>query len=95
MSNSNGLREDVEQVKGQMVDNIGKVLDRGERLDDLDVRAENLNARAGEFQVLGTRLKRKLWWQNARLWIIIVIIVIIILLVIAAIIAGAVAGSQN
>jgi len=93
MSNVNRLREDVEDVKGQMVQNIEKVIDRGERLDDLNERTENLNARAGEFQTMGTRLKRKLWWQNVKLWIILIIIIVVILAII--IIAIAVGVSQS
>lgn len=95
MSNVDSLREDVEQVKGQMVENIGKIIERGERLEDLDERTDTLRNRAGQFQVLGTQLKRKFWWQNFRLWIIVIVIIVVILLVIGAIIAGVVAGSLN
>ena len=93
MSRVNQLREDVEEVKGQMVHNIDKVIERGERLDDLNERTEQLNSRAGEFQTVSTRLKRKLWWQNVKLWIILIIIIIVILAVI--IIAIAVGVSQS
>ena len=93
MSNVQRLRDDVEEVKGQMVQNIDKVIERGERLDDLNERTENLNARAGEFQTVSTRLKRKLWWQNVKLWIILIIIVLVILAVI--IVAIAVGVSQS
>ena len=93
MSNVKRLRDDVEEVKGQMVQNIDKVIERGERLDDLNERTENLNARAGEFQTVSTRLKRKLWWQNVKLWIILIIIVLVILAVI--IVAIAVGVSQS
>ena len=93
MSKVNQLREDVEEVKGQMVHNIDKVIERGERLDDLNERTEQLNSRAGEFQTVSTRLKRKLWWQNVKLWIILIIIIIVILAVI--IIAIAVGVSQS
>ena len=93
MSRVQHLREDVEEVKGQMVHNIDKVIERGERLDDLNERTEQLNSRAGEFQTVSTRLKRKLWWQNIKLWIILIIIIVVILAVI--IIAIAVGVSQS
>ena len=95
MSRVNQLREDVEEVKGVMVQNIDKVIDRGERLDDLNERTEQLNSRAGEFQTVGTRLRRKLWWQNVKLWIILIIIIVIILAVIIVAIAVGVSQSNN
>jgi len=93
MSRVQRLRDDVEEVKGQMVQNIDKVIERGERLDDLNERTEQLNSRAGEFQTVSTRLKRKLWWQNIKLWIILIIIIVVILAVI--IVAIAVGVSQS
>ena len=95
MSHVHRLRDDVEEVKGQMVQNIEKVIDRGERLDDLNERTEHLNARAGEFQTVGTRLRRKLWWQNVKLWIILIIIIVVILAVIIIAIAVGVSQSNN
>ena len=95
MSDVNQLREDVGEIKEQMVTNIGKVIDRGEKLEDLNKRTDVLNARASEFEVVGRALHRKLWWQNARLWLIIIIIAIVILIVLAGIIAGIVVGTSN
>lgn len=34
------------------------------------------------FQRTATRLKRKLWWQNVKLWIILIAIILVILAVI-------------
>ena len=34
------------------------------------------------FQRTATRLKRKLWWQNVKLWIILIIIILVIVAVI-------------
>jgi len=34
------------------------------------------------FQRTATRLKRKLWWQNIKLWIILIVIILVILAVI-------------
>ena len=48
------------------------------------VLAELMKESASMFQTSATRLKRKLWWQNVKLWI----ILIIIFLVIVAVIVG-------
>ncbi len=44
--------------------------------------AEYLNQNADMFQRTATRLKRKLWWQNVKLWIILIVIILVILAVI-------------
>eukprot|EP00731_Ephydatia_muelleri_P014425 Em0008g145a len=89
------LRNQVDEVKGVMRQNIEKVAQRGEKLEDLGERAENLSHDANNFQRSAVRLKRKLWWQNVKLWIILIIVILVILGVIAAIIAIAVTQTKN
>ena len=43
---------------------------------------EYLNQNADMFQRTATRLRRKLWWQNVKLWIILIVIILAILAVI-------------
>ena len=95
MSKVQQLREDVEEVKGQMIQNIDKAIERGDILDDLREPIEDLNARANEFRLSSTRLKRKLWWQNIKLWIILIVIILVILGVIIAAIAIGVSQSND
>ena len=87
----NQLRSQVDTVKGVLRENINKVAERGEKLEDLGERAEYLNLKADIFQHTATRLKRKLWWQNMKLRLIfisiIVVIVIVIILIIGIVVA--------
>ena len=39
---------------------------------------------ASMFQSQATRLKRKLWWQNVKLWLILITIILIILVIIVS-----------
>ena len=39
---------------------------------------------ASMFQSQATRLKRKLWWQNVKLWLILITIILIILIIIVS-----------
>ena len=41
-----------------------------------------LNQNADMFQRTATRLKRKLWWQNVKLWIILIVIILVIIIVV-------------
>ncbi|XP_053196044.1 vesicle-associated membrane protein 8 isoform X2 [Scomber japonicus] len=75
----------VNEVKVILKDNINKVLERGDRLDDLIGKTDDLQASADSFQKTSTRVARKYWWKNVKLMIIIgVIVVIIIILIILA-----------
>lgn len=72
----------VNEVKVILKDNINKVLERGDRLDDLIGKTDDLQASADSFQRTSTRVARKYWWKNIKMMIIIGVIVLIILILI-------------
>ncbi|XP_067869900.1 vesicle-associated membrane protein 8 isoform X1 [Heterodontus francisci] len=67
------LQGQVNDVKGIMSQNIEKVLERGEKLDDLIIKTDDLQASADSFQKTSTKIARKMWWKNKKMIIIIVI----------------------
>ncbi|XP_043693126.1 vesicle-associated membrane protein 727 isoform X2 [Telopea speciosissima] len=60
------LKAQITEVKGVMMDNIEKVLDRGEKIELLVDKTENLQFQADSFQRQGRQLRRKMWLQNLR-----------------------------
>ncbi|XP_072921107.1 vesicle-associated membrane protein 8 [Hemitrygon akajei] len=80
--NLSNLQSQVNDVKGIMTQNIEKVLDRGERLDDLIIKTDDLQATADSFQKTSTKIARKMWWKNTKMIIIIVVIVVVIVILI-------------
>uniref|UniRef100_A0A3Q3W9R5 V-SNARE coiled-coil homology domain-containing protein n=1 Tax=Mola mola TaxID=94237 RepID=A0A3Q3W9R5_MOLML len=72
----------VNEVKVILKENINKVLERGDRLDDLIGKTDNLQTSADAFQRTSTRVARKYWWKNIKMMIIIGIVVLIILILI-------------
>jgi heme/copper-type cytochrome/quinol oxidase subunit 2 len=54
---------------------------------------ELMKESASMFQSQATRLKRKLWWQNVKLWLILITIILIILVII--VIAIVIAVEKN
>ncbi|XP_062268886.1 vesicle-associated membrane protein 8 isoform X2 [Platichthys flesus] len=72
----------VNEVKVILTDNINKVLERGDRLDELVRKTDDMQASADSFQKTSTRVARKYWWKNIKLMIIIGIIVLIIVILI-------------
>ncbi|XP_078072945.1 vesicle-associated membrane protein 8 [Mustelus asterias] len=82
------LQGQVDDVRGIMSQNIEKVLERGERLDDLIIKTDDLQATADSFQKTSTKIARKMWWKNTKMIIIIVVIVVVIIILIILIATG-------
>ncbi|CAL8278152.1 unnamed protein product [Merluccius merluccius] len=72
----------VNEVKVILKDNINKVLERGDRLDDLMDKTGDLQATADTFQRTSTRVARKYWWKNIKMMIIIGVVVLFIVILI-------------
>ncbi|KAK8631093.1 hypothetical protein V6N13_079857 [Hibiscus sabdariffa] len=61
------VKAQVSEVKGVMIENIEKVLDRGVKIDILVDKTENLRSQAQDFRQQGTQMRRKMWLQNMKL----------------------------
>ena len=51
--------------------NVEKVLERDEKISELGRRASMLQEGASLFQFKTVQMKRKYWWENFKMWIII------------------------
>ncbi len=71
----------VSEVKEIMMQNIEKVLDRGEKLELLVDKTENLRYQADQFQKGGKALRNKMWWQNIKMKLMVFLIVAIVIVV--------------
>jgi vesicle-associated membrane protein 2 len=82
---SKRLQQAQAQV-GEVVDimrvNVEKVLERDQKLSELDRRADDLQEGASQFQQQAVKLKRRCWWENAKMWIAIGLVLIIVILII-------------
>ncbi|KAK9536253.1 hypothetical protein VZT92_006053 [Zoarces viviparus] len=72
----------VDEVVDIMRVNVDKVLERDQKLSELDDRADALQAGASQFETSAAKLKNKYWWKNAKMMIIMGVICVIILIVI-------------
>jgi vesicle-associated membrane protein 7 len=59
----------IDQVKDVMVQNIEKVLERGEKIELLVDKTDKLNQQAFKFQKNSRTLRRTLWWKKVRSWV--------------------------
>jgi len=80
----NRVKGEIDEVKSVMVHNIEKVLERGERIELLVDKTENLNQNAFKFKKASTQLKRSMWWKNVKMLIILIVVIAAIAYFIAA-----------
>ncbi|XP_069130481.1 vesicle-associated membrane protein 7-like [Argopecten irradians] len=69
----------VDELKGIMVRNIDQIADRGERLELLVDKTDELSANAVTFKKSSRTLARSMWFKNVKITIIIAVVVIVIL----------------
>lgn len=72
----------VDEVVGIMKVNVDKVLERDQKLSELNNRADALQIGASQFEQQAGKLKRKYWWKNLKMMIILCGIVAIFLFII-------------
>lgn len=61
------VKSSLSEVRGIVIENIEKILDRGERIELLVDRTENLRFQADSFQRQGRQLRRKMWLQGVKI----------------------------
>nr|XP_002750308.6 vesicle-associated membrane protein 3 [Callithrix jacchus] len=79
----------VDEVVDIMRVNVDKVLERDQKLSELDDRADALQAGASQFETSAAKLKRKYWWKNCKMWAIgITVLVIFIVIIIVWVVSS-------
>ncbi|KAM3512170.1 hypothetical protein MY11210_004158 [Beauveria gryllotalpidicola] len=76
------LQAQIDDTVGVMRDNINKVSQRGERLDALQDKTDNLAVSAQGFRRGANRVRKQMWWKDMKMRMCIIIGVIILLAVI-------------
>ncbi|XP_069774681.1 vesicle-associated membrane protein 3-like [Narcine bancroftii] len=72
----------VDEVVDIMRVNVDKVLERDQKLTELDDRADALQAGASQFETSAAKLKRKYWWKNCKMWAILITVILVIIIII-------------
>lgn len=82
------LQSEVEGVKNIMTQNVERILARGENLDQLRNKTEDLEATSEHFKTTSQKVARKFWWKNMKMIIIICVIVFIFILIVVLLSTG-------
>ncbi|MCJ1447074.1 MAG: hypothetical protein MMC23_007583 [Stictis urceolatum] len=70
------VQNEIDNVRGIMTENIERVLERGERIDLLVDKTDRLGVGAHDFRMRSRGLRRRMWWKNAKLMVLLTIVVV-------------------
>lgn len=63
----NRIKGEISQVRNVMIQNIDKVLDRGDRLEMLVGKTANMQRNTIRFRRQSRRYRNAAWWSNLKL----------------------------
>lgn len=82
------VKAQVSEVQQVMRANIDQVLDRQVKIDVLVGQTEDLRNQAADFRGTSDQIRRKMWYQNMKIKLIIFAILIVIILIIVLSVCG-------
>ncbi|XP_029035005.1 vesicle-associated membrane protein 4-like [Osmia bicornis bicornis] len=74
------VRLQIQEVTEAMRENVQKVMERGERLEDLQEASDRLNMAGSEFRSTAKKAQQRAWLQNFRTRIILVAITVTVVI---------------
>ncbi|KAJ8583815.1 synaptobrevin [Rhizopogon salebrosus TDB-379] len=81
------IQQQIDDTVGIMRENITKVAERGERLDSLQDKTDNLAVSAQGFRRGANRVRKNMWWKDMKMRMIIgVAIAIIVIIIVVSIV---------
>ncbi|KAM2656912.1 hypothetical protein EV1_012348 [Malus domestica] len=76
------VKAQVSEVKSIMLENIDKAIDRGENLTVLVDKTEDLRSQAQDYKNKGTQIRRKMWYQNMKIKLVVFGILVLLVLIV-------------
>ncbi|CAG8441540.1 13521_t:CDS:2 [Ambispora gerdemannii] len=73
------IQQKIDETVGIMRDNINRVADRGERLDVLQDKTENLSQSAQGFRRGANKVRKQMWWKDMKMKIILTLVALVVL----------------
>ncbi|GLD94777.1 hypothetical protein PINS_up003401 [Pythium insidiosum] len=82
------VQQQLDDVKDSMVENIEKVLHRGEKFELLVDRTDKLNRQSVKFERSTVQLRKAMWRRNIKLWTFLVVLGLFVLYLIVSMACG-------
>ena len=76
------IQKDVDSLKVDMKKNINKMVESVDNVNELQDKSEALKLETDDYKKNAIEVRRITWWQNFKLWIILVGLVLILILII-------------
>ncbi|KAL8255922.1 hypothetical protein R6Q59_030989 [Mikania micrantha] len=80
----NRLKGEMSQVRSVMIQNIDKVLERGDRLESLVDKTANMQNNTFRFRKQSRRFRNTMWWQNVKLMVAFGFLLLLIVYIVVA-----------
>jgi vesicle-associated membrane protein 7 len=73
------VQREMDDVREVMSENIERVLERGDRIDLLVDKTDRLGGSARDFRVRSRGLRRRMWWKNVKLMVLLCVVVLFLI----------------
>ncbi|KAH0940913.1 hypothetical protein HID58_000550 [Brassica napus] len=80
----NRIKGEMSQVRDVMIENIDKVLDRGERLELLVDKTATMQGNTFRFRKQARRFRSTVWWRNCKLTFLLILVLLVIIYIAVA-----------
>jgi len=80
------IQGSVESLKVDMKKNITKMVESVDNVNELQNKSEQLKLESQNYKDSSVEIRKLTWWQNCKLWVIIIGIVLLIILIIVLIV---------
>eukprot|EP00540_Astrosyne_radiata_P011078 CAMPEP_0116848068 /NCGR_PEP_ID=MMETSP0418-20121206/14787_1 /TAXON_ID=1158023 /ORGANISM="Astrosyne radiata, Strain 13vi08-1A" /LENGTH=224 /DNA_ID=CAMNT_0004479589 /DNA_START=88 /DNA_END=762 /DNA_ORIENTATION=- len=88
VDNIGAVKSQIEDVKGIMVQNIEKVLERGEKIELLVDKTDRLNQQAFKFESSSRNLRRSMYWRRMKCYVFVGVISVLLIYFASASLCG-------
>lgn len=82
------VQTEVDELKGIMVENIDKIIERGLNLNDLKESCDNLEVQAGQFKLTSKKVKRKMFLKNKKYLLLIVLSISVLICILVIVLVA-------
>ncbi|XP_014746843.1 PREDICTED: vesicle-associated membrane protein 8 [Sturnus vulgaris] len=82
------LQREVQGVTSIMTQNVERILARGENLEQLHSKSQDLEATSEHFRTTSQKMARRYWWKNVKLLVILGLVGVIVLVLIILLATG-------
>ena len=80
------IQSNVDSLKVDMKKNITKMVESVDNVNELQNKSEQLKLESQNYKDSSVEIRKLTWWQNCKLWVIIIGIVLLIILIIVLIV---------